>query len=267
MQYEDKLAIATPEGVSLEVALAGAGSRAGAATIDALIQFSIVFVLALVFGGLASDIEFGASTGGGPDTETALFALAILNVLLFVVLFFYSVLFETLWAGVTPGKRAFRLRVVQISGARIGFRASMTRNLLRIVDFLPTFYLVGIIAVVVNERNQRLGDMVAGTVVVHDRPAGAGTWSTPSLPLQGSDRSPGVLEATQTWDMNAITGDDLAAVRAFLQRRHTIPLEVREKLAGELDSKLRPKVAGAQDWSGYPETFLELLAAAKSARS
>ena len=269
MQFEDKMTIATPEGVSLEVTLAGAGSRAGAAVLDGFIQFGLIFLLVLIVGGIAGgSVDDASDLGpGGSSSEVALFAIAILNVILFVVLFFYFVVFETLWSGQTPGKRAFKLRAVQVSGARIGFKASMIRNLVRIVDLLPSFYLVGILAVVLSTKNQRLGDMVAGTVVVRDRQATTATWA----PLAATRRGFGVPdtgpEVTRAWDLNAITGDDLATVRAFLQRRHEIPIAVRERLAGELDGKLRPKVAGAQDWTGYPEVFLELLAAAKSARS
>jgi uncharacterized RDD family membrane protein YckC len=268
MQYEDRMTIATPEGVSLEVTLAGAGSRAGAAVLDGLIQFALIFVIGLILGGIGSGA--GDFDPSGSDTEFALLAIALLNVLLFVVLFFYYVIFETLWSGQTPGKRAFRLRVVRLSGARVGFRASMIRNLVRIVDLLPPVtYLTGIIAIVTTSKNQRIGDMVAGTVVVHDRQAAAPsgpTWSGPP-PLIPSRTEASVPETTRSWDLSAISADDLAAVQAFLERRYTIPTHVREKLATDLDSKLRPKVAGAQDWSGYPEAFLELLAAAKSARS
>ena len=268
MQYEDKMTIATPEGVSLDVTLAGAGSRGGAAVLDGLIQFGLIFLLALMVGIIGASVDDGSDFGpGGSSSEFALWAIAIFNVVLFVVLFFYFVLFETLWAGQTPGKRAFKLRVVQLSGARVGFKASMIRNLLRIVDLLPAFYIVGITSVVLSQKNQRVGDMVGGTVVIQDRPIPASTWAPPRPPQSGFGAPEGISEVTRTWDLNAITGEDLATVRAFLQRRHEIPVQVRERLAGDLDSKLRPKVAGAQDWSGYPETFLELLAAAKSARS
>ena len=270
MQYEDKMTIATPEGVSLDVTLAGAGSRAGAAVVDGFIQFGLMFLLALLIGIVGASVDDARELGpGGSDSEFALFAIAIFNVILFVVLFFYFVLFETLWSGQTPGKRAFKLRVVQLSGARVGFKASMIRNLIRIVDFLPAFYVVGITSVVLSKRNQRLGDMVGGTVVIHDRPGPASTWASPPPVARPSYGSPegGDPEVTRTWDLTAITGEDLATVRAFLHRRHEIPVDIRERLAGDLDGKLRPRVAGAQDWSGTSEAFLELLAAAKAARS
>ena len=261
------MTISTPEGVSLNVTLAGVGSRAGAAILDALIQGALLLVLAFVIGAMSSGdaSDFPGSSSDPSGSEVFLIAAALINVVMFVVLFFYFVFFETLWSGRTPGKRAFGIRVVQLSGARLGFKASMVRNLLRIADLLPMFYLTGIITVVSSERNQRVGDMVAGTVVVLDRTDPKQAWAAP--PTAGVHATTDLPEETRTWDVSAITGDDLAAVRSFLERRYTIPLEVRDKLAGELNSKLRPRVAGAQDWHGHPEQFLELLAAAKSARS
>lgn len=265
MQFEDKMAIATPEGVPLEVTLAGVGSRAGAATLDGLIQGVIAFFLFLILGGVDAGIDFDT---GGSDSEFAFLVVAVVQVALFVLFFFYFVLFETFSSGRTPGKRAFRLRVVQVSGARIGFRASLIRNILRLVDLLPAFYLAGIVAIATTERNQRLGDLVAGTVVIIERPnAPAQTWTASAVLTGGARPSSGIPEVTRTWDVSAVTNDELIAIRTFLDRRHSIPLEVRDRLARDLETKLRPKVAGAHEWHGYPEVFLELLAAVKTARS
>ena len=103
MQYEDKMTIATPEGVSLDVTLAGAGSRGGAAVLDGLIQFGLIFLLALMVGIIGASVDDGGDFGpGGSSSELALFAIAIFNIVLFVVLFFYFVLFETLWSAYLP---------------------------------------------------------------------------------------------------------------------------------------------------------------------
>jgi uncharacterized RDD family membrane protein YckC len=266
MQFEDTMSIATPEGVSLEVRLAGLGSRAGAAVIDGVIQSALLILLALIFGSLLGNIDLSEPTGS--DAELTLIVIAVLNVVQFVIVFFYSVIFESLWSGRTPGKRAFGTRVVQLSGARVGFKASMVRNLLRLVDFLPSFYLVGILTVLASSRNQRVGDLVAGTVVIVDRtPATSGqTWAAPPAPGHYTPSQP-LPEVAVRWDVSAITGDELTAAKAFLSRRHSIPPQVRANLAAELSGKLREKVAGAQDWNGADETFLELLVTAKTARS
>src|SRR5688572_23019358 len=97
MQYEDKMTIATPEGVALEVTLAGVASRFAAALVDGLIQGVLLFALAQ-----SVDIF----DGDGSDTEAALIWVALATALSFVVLFFYYIFFETLWSGRSPGKRA-----------------------------------------------------------------------------------------------------------------------------------------------------------------
>ena len=83
----------------------------------------------------------------------------------------YFALFEAFWNGQTPGKRVLRLRVIQRSGRPIGLFESMGRNLIRIIDMLPGFYLAGAVCIFATRRQQRLGDMVAGTLVVHSVPA------------------------------------------------------------------------------------------------
>ena len=247
MEYDDRLTISTPEGVELSMTLAGVGSRFMAALADGILQYgTIIAASALLFG---TD-GFGA----GENVASAIFA-----VVFFVVLFVYDVAFEVLASGRTLGKRWNGLRVVRVGGQPIGFVSSVIRNLLRLVDILPGFYLVGMTSVLVTHKNQRLGDIVAGTVVVRERRA--------------APQSPGALgvapgpppAAATTWDTSAITTEELAAVRTFLDRRHGIEPGARQSLAATLEARLRPKVAGVPD-DVRGERFLELLAAVKSSR-
>ena len=157
MFYEDRISVATPEGVTLEVTLAGAGSRFAAGLIDQLLRTAVLLALVVLVGLLADR----ADTPGG-------ILLALLFVALFLVQFVYDVLFETLAAGRTPGKRWTGLRVVKVGGGPVGFVASALRNILRIVDALPGFYLVGILCVLFTRNNQRLGDLAASTLVVRE---------------------------------------------------------------------------------------------------
>ncbi len=158
--------MATPEGVTLEVTLAGLGSRFTASVLDGLLRAALLLALGLALflvgatGGLPTD-------GAGAVRAGAL--IAVVLVALFFVAFGYDVAFETLASGRTPGKRWTGLRVVRTSGAPVGFLTSVVRNLMRLVDMLSTFYVVGIVAVLVSKNNQRLGDMAAGTVVVRER--------------------------------------------------------------------------------------------------
>jgi uncharacterized RDD family membrane protein YckC len=249
MQYEDRITIQTPEGVDLELTLAGIGSRFVAAFVDGVIRLALFFALAFVTG-LGRDL-FASS---GTDISAA--TIIILSIASFLLMFGYDIFFEVLSSGRTPGKRWSGLRVVRVGGRPVGFVASAVRNIVRIVDFLPVFYGVGMVAVAVNRNNQRLGDLAAGTLVVRE--------------VRADDRVPAVESAAARdelagWDVSAVTSEEIAAVRRFLQRRAELPDEARARIAGQLAAGLRPKVAGPIE-NYAAETFLERLAAAKSSR-
>ena len=141
--------VITPEGVALRLPAAGPVPRALAWAIDFAIRGVVVSIAGFVLA-LAGQVGTG-----------------VMSVLLFVVFWFYPVLFEALWDGRTPGKRALGLRVVAGNGAPIGWLASFARNLLRTVDMLPFGYAAGLVASLSDPYSRRLGDMVADTVVVH----------------------------------------------------------------------------------------------------
>ncbi|MGI8810180.1 MAG: RDD family protein [Acidimicrobiales bacterium] len=249
MFYEDRISVATPEGVTLDVTLAGAGSRFAAGVIDQLLRSAVLVALVILV----------AIVGESSDTSSGLL-LAAIFVALFLVQFAYDVLFETLAAGRTPGKRWTGLRVVKAGGGPVGFVTSALRNILRIVDILPGFYLVGILSVLFTKNNQRLGDLAAGTLVVRERR------QRTDLPRSMPPASGGLDADSGLWDVSAISAEEVATVRRFLDRRATLAPAAREKLAHEMAARLGPKVVGPpRQWT--PEAFLEYLVAAKSARA
>ena len=254
MSYEDRISIATPEGVDLELTLAGLGSRSVARLVDQAIQTAVMLALG-VLAGVA-----GAGLG---SSSTGALALALVVVAVFLVQFGYDVLFEVLASGRTPGKRWSGLRVVRSDGAPVGFVTSAVRNLVRLVDILPVMYGVGMVAVLASGRNQRLGDMAAGTVVVRERREAARVAPVPEG--VGRDGVTGGAIARETWDLSAVSAEELATVRRFLDRRSGLTPDARARLATELASRLSPKVVGPAGDAG-PEAFLEELAAAKAAR-
>jgi len=239
MVFEDRLTIDTPEGVPLELTLAGIGSRFTSALIDYLLQAIILVALVLV-------LRFGTGIDPGSGAvASALWALGF-----FVVFWGYDVAFEVLNSGRTPGKAMNGLRVVRESGAPVTFGPSAVRNVLRIIDILPGTYLVGMTSIVVTRRNQRLGDLAAGTLVVREHR---------SLP-QEFRISPSVQ--APAWDTSAIGQEEVDAVAAFLARRGELRAGARMQIAAELAGRLRPKVGGAIASEG-DEIFLERLVAAK----
>ena len=244
MEYADRVEIATPEGVDLEVELGGLGSRFAAELIDTALRLILLGALAVVLFAI----------GGGV-------AAAVYIALSFLIWFGYDVLFEVLANGRTPGKRWVGLRVVRSGGQPVGFLTSAIRNLLRIVDGPATGYVAGIVSIVASRRNQRLGDMAAGTLVVREAvsvaPAAGGAGPAPPPPPPDP--------ALAQWDVSAISQEELATVRQFLDRRWSLEPQARQRLAWQLAEGLRPKLAGVPaDLEG--EHLLERLAAAKSAR-
>lgn len=241
MLLDDRVTIATPEGVSLELVLAGVGSRFIARLLDTLIQVAIIFALAL----------------GAYATSASGVVRALIRVLLFLVLFGYDIPFEVLNRGRTIGKVAAGIRVVGGSGEPIGFLASAIRTILRIVDFLPILYVVGVICMVTTKRDQRLGDLAAGTIVVRERFPG----------LNGAVSSPPTVApaAVATWDVSALDPADLATIHQFLDRRLSMPIPVRAHFALELAARVGPKVVGTPPGT-HPEYLLEGVVVAKQAR-
>jgi uncharacterized RDD family membrane protein YckC len=246
VQYEDRITIPTPEGVALELTLAGMGSRALAGGLDLVFKGLIVGLLLLALPA-------------GMRSLTAVVAPAV-----GLTLLVYDVAFETLRGGRTPGKSIGGLRVVRSSGRPVDLAASMIRNLLRLVDGMPLSYLPTIVSIAVTSCNQRLGDLAADTIVIRDRRGIDGEQPSfaSAAPLAGAE--PLHAAAGASWDVSAVPAEDLVTVRAFLERRNSLAREARGRLAAQLAGALRPRVGGAD--VSDPERFLEILYDAKQAR-
>jgi hypothetical protein len=183
-------------------------------------------------------------------------ALLAVAVAFFVATVVYDIFFEVRAGGRTPGKRALGLRVVLADGGAVGLRASAVRNLLRLIEGLPLSYVPAVVSILVTRDNQRLGDLAAGTVVAREpRPQ----------PLPPSRLQPPAPEHTATWDVSAVTPEELSAVRSFLDRRDGFDPAARADVARRLAARLAPRVSGAPDGLP-PERFLEDLARVKAAR-
>lgn len=247
VEYEDKVSIPTPEGVELELPLAGIGSRLAARIIDHLIQGAVALVGILVYAGAVDSSSLGEAL------------TAIIGILMgFAIFWAYDVVFEAFGGGRTPGKRALGLRVLGDRGEPIGFAAASVRNVMRLIDEYLTLWIVALISMVRSERNQRLGDVAAAAIVVRER-----TESTPAEAAIGIGTL-GEIASASSWDTTAVSDAELAAARRFLERRYAVDAQARTRLARELYARLRPKVRGADTSS--PEQFIELLVAVKSRR-
>jgi uncharacterized RDD family membrane protein YckC len=200
---DETLVIETPERVPLHFALASIGNRFLACAIDHLIQLLAVVIIIILsmltlIGGLSGAAE--------RLWDAPKWTLALLFIAYFLIWSGYFALFEWAWAGQTPGKRWLRLRVIREDGRPITFYEAAARNLVRIFDMMPAvplipLYSVGLVSVFISSRDQRVGDLVAGTVVVREREAQAPTFeqaderrgSAPHLqarPLHGRRKRP-----------------------------------------------------------------------------
>jgi uncharacterized RDD family membrane protein YckC len=239
---DDRVTIATPEGVTLELVLAGLGSRFVARLLDTTVQ--LVIIIALIAG-------VGLSHPPGV-------VIAIVFVAVFLTIFIYDVPFELLNDGRTLGKMAAGIRVVDTEGEPISFLASVMRNILRLVDFLPVLYAVGATSIVCTKHDQRLGDLAAGTVVVRDKFPGID--ATPRFALTVP------VEQVATWDVSAVESDELATIRQFLDRRYALTWPTRAYFANAIASRVGPKIAGAP-YGAHPEYLLEGVVVAKQQRA
>ncbi len=147
--------VETPEHIRFHYRIAGPARRALAYSIDLVIRGLIVYAIfiLLILTFISGDVTEGASFGA-------------IAVALFVIEWGYYVVFETVWSGRTPGKRMLRLRVVKEGGYAVNFNDIVLRNLLRAADILPGIYSIGALVMSLDTRCRRLGDLVAGTMVV-----------------------------------------------------------------------------------------------------
>jgi uncharacterized RDD family membrane protein YckC len=225
--------------------LAGAASRFVSALVDILIQSVLLVCVAVVLGIVGS-----AALGGGG------IAVLLWFVISFLVIAFYDIFFEVFRSGQTPGKRMNGLRVVRVEGHPVTFLSSAIRNILRPIDFLPSAYLLGAVVILSTHKNQRIGDVIAGTLVVRTSVHAPTSSGGPRLSYEA---------AGSNWDTSRISNEEIAVVRQFLERRLDIDAAVRTELAGTLAERLRPKVTGAPgDLRG--EKFLHALVANKLGR-
>jgi uncharacterized RDD family membrane protein YckC len=165
---DETLNIQTPENVTFGYDIAGIGTRFLSALIDTVLitvlQVIVSLLLVLILR-LSNAISADSGTGL-PDLGA--WVIAALGLVSFLFLWGYYIFFELLWNGATPGKRALGLRVIRVDGTPITITESVIRNLVRLVDFLPAYYGIGVIVIFVNRQTRRLGDLAAGTVVVRE---------------------------------------------------------------------------------------------------
>ena len=247
MPSNDSVNIETPEQVTLEFALAGVGSRSLALALDTLLQGVVytVLVFAVVFA--MSDIPARPSS----SHVSRNWAVAIFVLITFCMYWGYFALFEIFWHGQTPGKRVMGIRVVKDSGRPITVIEGIGRNLLRAIDGL-LLYGVGLIVMLISPQNRRLGDYVAGTLVVYDKKSAEirPDWGT--TPVAASSQA-----AEQ---LNQLSENDLVIIETYLHRRNDLDAMVRINTAIQISERIQQKSGLSREQGQTDDDFLESVA-------
>lgn len=264
IETEETLIIETPERVQLEFALASIGNRFLAVAIDHFIQYFGIFIIAWLLMSLAR----GSAAVSEPEqffSDMPKWTLAILIIVVFLIFAGYFIFFEWFWNGQTPGKRLMKLRVIREDGRPVTLWEAVARNLLRICDAVPGFvlpvYSVGLITIFLSGRDQRIGDIFAGTVVVRERADEAPTFSeTFSNPISDSAFTR-VQKVTQFQaEIGRITEREIEVVEAFLRRRWDFTDRQRLWMAWRIALPIMYKLKPAYELSNFTyEGFLEEL--------
>ena len=263
IETEETLVIETPERVPLAFALASIGNRFLAAAIDHFIQYFSIAIVVYIFLTLA-----GAGTGleaVGLQSEMPKWTIAIMIFVLFLLFAGYFILFEWLWDGQTPGKRLLKLRVIREDGRPITLWEAIARNLLRVFDAAPGFlvpiYSIGLIVIFLSNRDQRVGDIFAGTVVIRERTDEAPTFAeTFSNPVSDAAFRRVQKRTDFTGNVNVVTAPEMEVVESFLRRRWDLTERQRLWMAWRIALPLMYKLKPDYDLATFTyEGFLEEL--------
>lgn len=211
MFSEEHLNIDTPENVAFGYEIVGIGSRFMAALVDSalIVLLQLIVYVPMIF-------LFGDQLISGEST----WIIGLFILIAFIFLWGYYIFFELLWNGQSPGKRWVGLRVLRSSGTPITLTESIIRNLVRIVDFLPVAYGVGVVTMFIDGKSRRLGDMAASTLVVRDKEsvtlASLDNQQRQSLHVNPSGE---IVAAVRAWPLNKLTQSDIQLAENLLQRR------------------------------------------------
>lgn len=261
----DQLTIDTPEQVSIRFPVAGIGSRFLSILTDTVVQGIAYAFLVLIFVLIATSAP--KTTAGALSHAGEKWLIAGVILFHFVMYWGYFTLFETYWNGQTPGKKLLKIRVIQLSGRQITFFEAMTRNLLRVIDALPGFYLVGVIAMLSNRQHQRVGDLAAGTLVVHERPGDEPLWSgrtitsaafEPIAPEPFLYRQDEIILPADA--VARLSHEDLTVIDRFFSRILDMELDTRARIADRLAAQMVQKMNLATQQEVKPERLLEAIA-------
>lgn len=247
MRFFNQINLQTPESVELEFTLAGIGNRSFALIIDYLIFGLTILLVWLLSAFLAFQIVPNFLSNGFSD-RLAQWIWAIQSMTTFGIYVGYFVVLETLWQGQTPGKKWTKIRVIRDNGKPERLPQAILRALLRPVDDM---LFIGVFFIIFTPQEKRLGDMVAGTIVVQEE--------APKLTVEISTEAEDLaVQLRMEAEIDNLLPEDFATIRDFLQRRKNIMLEYQHQLSRKLAEQVREIILLDNVPEGYSNSqFLE----------
>jgi len=263
IEAEETLIIETPERVQLAFALASIGNRFLAVLIDHFIQYMAILIVAWSFVSWSGVADMNSIERDELMAQMSKWTIALMIIILFLIFAGYFIFFEWLWNGQTPGKRLMKLRVIREDGRPITLWEAVARNLLRIFDAIPGFFIpiysIGLVSIFLSNRDQRIGDMFSGTVVIRERTDEAPTFAE-TFSNQVSDGAFRRVQQRTDFqaDVNLLTVDEIEVVESFLRRRWDLSERQRLWMAWRVALPIMYKIKPNYDLQTFSyEGFLE----------
>ena len=228
MKFLNRVKSRTPESVELEFILAGLGNRIYALIIDYLIWSSILILVLIVWAFLVTQVAWLRSE------PIRLWITAIQILILFGVYIGYFICFETLWRGQTPGKRYVKIRVIREDGRNVGIQQSILRSLLRPIDDI---FCLGFLFILFTAQEKRLGDLVAGTILIQEGQTVAK--QKIEISTAATDVATRIIE---TGKIAALTPDQFATIRKYLYRYPTLAPSAKNNVSQKLAHQLLERI-------------------------
>ncbi|MGG6294542.1 RDD family protein [Leptolyngbya sp. AN02str] len=235
MRFFNRVTVPTPESTELDFSLAGIGNRALALVIDYLILLTVLMTFWIVWLLISIQLLSYLSEVSSPWASGLInWLLAIALLLNFVISLGYFVFFEVKWRGQTPGKRFAHIRVIRENGTPVGLSQAALRALLRPID---DSFFIGALFILLSAKEKRIGDMLAGTIVVQTQPSGnRAAIATSDTANQLASQLP------QLTQLANLSPDDFGVVREYLRRRKTLATKARTELSMNLARQIRDRI-------------------------
>lgn len=240
------LSLYSSEKLYYRYTLVGLGSRFVAQLIDYLIITAVYAVIAF--------FAFLTVPRMGLPEEVSVYVYVGIILFSFFLNLLYFILFETIWNGQTPGKRAAGIRVIRSTGEAVTFSNVLVRNILRIVDLLPATYTIGVLTILISKNRQRVGDMVANTVVIREKEI-----AEPKV-FDTTGVNPALAELIKP-NIFYVSERDFNLVTNFFTRRNNLSINHANALADDIARKLALKMCIDPPQTGEPVAFLEAVGA------